>query len=45
MKDCCKTGNEKGQRGNGFKKWFNFLIFGIIVIIIIGALLLQLYEN
>tara|TARA_Y100000815_G_scaffold51490_1_gene42015 strand:- start:2207 stop:2344 length:138 start_codon:yes stop_codon:yes gene_type:complete len=45
MKDCCKTGNEKEQKKGGFKKWFNYIIYGIIAIIIMGALWLQLTGN
>ncbi|MDR6301743.1 hypothetical protein [Mesonia maritima] len=45
MKDCCNTGNEKEQKKSGFRKWFNYIIYGIMAIIIIGALLLQLTGN
>ena len=36
MKDCCKTGSETKQKRSGFKKWFNYTI------IVIGVLILQL---
>ncbi|MDG3582526.1 hypothetical protein [Galbibacter pacificus] len=45
MKDCCKTGNEREQKKSGLKKWFSYIIYGIIAIVIIGALLLQLTGN
>jgi len=45
MKDCCKTGNEKDHKKGGFKKWFNYIIYGIIAIIVAVALWLQLTEN
>ncbi|ADF54554.1 MULTISPECIES: hypothetical protein [Flavobacteriaceae] len=42
MKDCCKTGSETKQKRSGFKKWFNYTIYAIIAIIVIGVLILQL---
>lgn len=45
MKDCCKTGNEKEQEKGGLKKWLNYIIYGIIAIILAGALVLQLTGN
>jgi len=42
MKDCCKTGSETEQKKSGFKKWFNYAIYVIIAIILIGALFVQI---
>ncbi len=42
MKDCCNTGSETEQNKNGLKKWFNYIIYTIIAIILIGVLILQL---
>lgn len=45
MKDCCKTGNEEDQNKSGFKKWFQYLVYVIIAIIILGAIWLQLSDK
>ncbi|APU70138.1 hypothetical protein GRFL_3414 [Christiangramia flava JLT2011] len=45
MKDCCKIRNEKEQKISGFKKSFNYIIYGIIALIIMAALWLQLTGN
>jgi hypothetical protein len=45
MKDCCKTGSDKAQKKSGLKKWFNYVIYAVIAIILIGALVLQLTGN
>jgi len=45
MKDCCKTGTEKEKKKGGFKKWFNYVLYGIIAIILIGALISQLTQS
>ncbi|MDT7827253.1 hypothetical protein RQM65_01070 [Pricia sp. S334] len=42
MKDCCNTGNGKQQNKNPLKKWFNYIVYAIIAIIVLGALVLQL---
>ncbi|MBU0696798.1 MAG: hypothetical protein KKE39_09795 [Bacteroidetes bacterium] len=42
MKDCCKTGIKTEQKKSGFKKWFNYILYGILAAILIGALVLQL---
>ena len=45
MKDCCNTGHDKGQNKNPLKKGFNYIVYVIIAVIIIGALVLQLTGN
>jgi len=45
MKDCCKTGSEREQKKGGFRKWINYIIYGIIVIIVSVTLWQQLTGN
>lgn len=42
MKDCCNTANSRAQINNPLKKWFNYMVYAIIAIIVLGALVLQL---
>ena len=42
MKDCCKTDNKSEQKPSGLKRWFNYVLYGTIAAILIGALIAQL---
>ncbi|WP_255724774.1 MULTISPECIES: hypothetical protein [unclassified Tenacibaculum] len=44
MKDCCKDGCHQKAEKSIVKKWFNYLIYVILLIIIGGALVLQLFD-
>jgi disulfide bond formation protein DsbB len=41
MKQCCKTGNNNSP--NHLRRWLNYVIYAVIAIIVVGALLLQLF--
>jgi hypothetical protein len=43
MKDCCKSGCDKKTKQTGLKKWFDYLLYAVIAVIVLGALLLQLF--
>lgn len=45
MNDCCKTGNEKEQKQRGIKKWFNYMVYGIIALILVGTLISQIIQS
>jgi len=40
MRECCKTGSN--NKSNGITKWFNYILYAILIIIIFGAVLLHL---
>lgn len=40
MKDCCKTGDEKPD--SEFAKWTKRVLWGVIIVIVIGVTLLQI---
>ncbi len=42
MKNCCNTNNAKAQNKSSFAKWFNYLVYAILIAIIGGALVLQI---
>jgi len=42
MKECCNSGNSKVQNKNPLKKWFNYIMYAIIALIVFWALALQL---
>lgn len=42
MKDCCNTGNSTAQNKNPLKKWFNYIIYTVIAVVVLGAMALQL---
>ncbi|MFC4094766.1 hypothetical protein [Euzebyella saccharophila] len=42
MKDCCNTGKSEAQDKYLLKKWFNYIVYAIIIIIVLGALVVQL---
>ena len=42
MKNCCNTNNAKAQNKSSFAKWFNYLVYAILIEIIGGSLVLQI---
>ncbi len=42
MKDCCKDGCQNEAEKSVIKKWFNYIVYIIIAIIVISALMIQL---
>jgi hypothetical protein len=40
MKDCCKHTTEKSV----VKKWINYIVYTILILIVCGALALQLFS-
>lgn len=44
MKDCCKDGCHCKEEKSVVKKWFNYIIYTILIMIIGGALVLQLFD-
>ena len=44
MKDCCKDGCKHKTEKSVVKKWFNYIVYTILIIIVGGALALQLFE-
>ena len=44
MKDCCKDGCQNKAEKSVIKKWFNYIIYTILIAIIGGALVLQLFD-
>lgn len=45
MKDCCNTVNSKAQNKNPLKKCFNYIIYTVIAVVVLGALVLKLTGN
>lgn len=45
MKECCKSGCDKKTKKTGLRKWLNYLLYAIIAIIVLGSLLLQLFDK
>ncbi len=44
MKNCCKDGCHRKEEKSVVKKWFNYIIYAILIIITVGALALQLFD-
>mgnify|MGYP006921590749 CR=1 FL=1 len=42
MKECCKDGCYDTTKKSNVKKWFNYIVYIILILIIGGALVLQL---
>jgi len=42
MKDCCKDGCQHTAEKSVVKKWINYMLYTIIVVIVISALMIQL---
>lgn len=45
MKDCCKNGGKRKSGKPTFKRWFNYLIYAIILAIVLIALVNQINNN
>ncbi|WP_168817198.1 hypothetical protein [Lutibacter sp. B1] len=43
MKECCKSDCDKKTKQTGLRKWLNYLLYTVIAVIVLGALLLQLF--
>jgi hypothetical protein len=44
MKDCCKDGCKHTTEKSVANKWINYIVYTILIIIISGALALQLFS-
>ncbi|WP_445747849.1 hypothetical protein [Polaribacter sp.] len=44
MKDCCKDGFQETEKKSNVKKWFNYIVYVILFLIVGGALVLQLFS-
>lgn len=44
MKECCKDGFQVTEKKYNLKKWFNYIIYTILILIVGGALVLQLFN-
>jgi len=45
MKECCKSGRDKKTKQTGLSKRLNNMLYGVISIMVLGALLLQLFDK
>lgn len=43
MKECCKDGSQNTTEKSVVKKWLNHIIYTILILIVGGALALQLF--
>jgi len=43
MKECCKDGCNNTTKKTNFKKWLNYIVYTILILIVGGALALQLF--
>jgi hypothetical protein len=43
MKDCCNNGCDKKTKKTVLRKWLNYLLYAVISVIVLGAMLLQLF--
>ena len=43
MKECCKNGCDKKTKQTGLTRWLKYLLYTVITVIVLGALLLQLF--
>jgi len=44
MKDCCKDGCIRTTEKSVVKKWINYIVYTILILIVGGALVLQLFS-
>ncbi|WP_286949762.1 MULTISPECIES: hypothetical protein [Flavobacteriaceae] len=44
MKDCCKDGCHHKAEKSAVRRWFNYILYTILIVIIGGALALQLFD-
>jgi len=44
MKECCKDGFQDTEKKSNIKKWFNYIVYIILFLIVGGALVLQLFS-
>ena len=42
MKECCKTGDEKPP--SKLKIWFSRIIWGIVILLVIGVAIIQMFN-
>ncbi len=42
MKECCKTGDEKAP--SKLKKWAGRIIWGVVILLVIGIALMQMFK-
>ncbi len=44
MKECCKNGFQDTENKSNIKKWFNYIVYIILFLIVGGAFVLQLFS-
>jgi hypothetical protein len=44
MKECCKGGCQQTTEKSVVKKWLNYIVYTILILIVGGALALQLFS-
>jgi hypothetical protein len=44
MKECCKDGCQQTTEKSVVKKWLNYIVYTILILIVGGALALQLFS-
>jgi len=44
MKECCKDGSQQTAEKSVVKKWFNYIVYTILILLVGGALALQLFS-
>jgi hypothetical protein len=44
MKECCKDGCQNTTEKSVVKKWFNYILYTILILIVGGALALQIFS-
>ncbi len=44
MKECCKNGCQQTIDKSVVKKWLNYIVYTILILIVGGALALQLFS-
>jgi hypothetical protein len=44
MKDCCKDSCKQNTEKSVVKKWINYIVYAILILIVGGALILQLFS-
>jgi hypothetical protein len=44
MKECCKEGGRQSTKKSNIKKWLNYIVYTILILIVGGALALQLFS-
>jgi hypothetical protein len=44
MKECCKSDSQATENKSNIKKWFNYIVYIILFLIVGGAFVLQLFS-